>query len=98
MSKKLFFYEKDDELCYPLWAIKDIMKIFGLAEKTIFEAVPDTATKDAFFCKYFQEPTEKCCCGKDCEGYEARNKKSGCCRHFGRLYEVGKERIIKLKQ
>ena len=98
MSKKLFFYEKDDEICYSLSDIKDKMKSIGLTEKTVLEAEPDTFTKDAFYCSYFQEPTSKGYCGKECEGYEARNKKSGCCRYFGRLYEVGKEKIIKLKQ
>lgn len=98
MSKKLFFYEKDDELCYPLSFIKEKMKSLGLTEKTIFEAIPDTITKHAFFCKHFQSATDKGYCDKKCEGYEPRNKKSGCCRHVGRLYEAGKEKLVKLKQ
>ena len=98
MSKKLFFYEEDDELCYTLSDIKEKMKSIGLTEKTVFEAEPDTFTKDAFYCSYFQEPTVKGYCGKECEGYNPKNKNSGCCRHVGRLYEVGKEKIIKLKQ
>lgn len=98
MSKKLYFYEEDDEFCYPLSHIKEKMKSLGLAEKTIFEAVPDNFTKHAFFCSYFDEVTEKGYCDKKCKGYDPRNKISGCCRHVGRLYEAGKEKLIKLKQ
>lgn len=96
MSKKLFFYEKDDELCYPLSFIKEKMKSLGLTEKTIFEAVPDKETKDYFFCSYFNGVNDKGICDKGCVGYEARNKISGCCRHVGRLYEAGKEKLVKL--
>lgn len=98
MSKKLYFYEEDDELCYPLSVIKNKMESFGLTEKIIFEAISDTFTKHAFFCSHFQSATDKGYCDKNCEGYDPRNKISGCCRHVGRLYEPGKEKLVKLKQ
>lgn len=51
-----------------------------------------------FYCKIngVAEKDYMTCGVKWCSDYKPRNRKSGCCKHIGNLYEAGKEVTFKL--
>ncbi len=96
MSMKLYF-DGNDALCRTLPHHKELMELNGFTEITLNEAKISRVT-GFFFCKaYFEMCESNGSCGKQCEYYIPRNKKSGCCRHWGNLYEpTDKQITIKL--
>ena len=98
-KEKLYFSEIDEEMAYVKSYLIDEMKDRGLTEIKVWEAIRELKT-DYYFCKAIgaigvrgkeYEP-----CGKECEVYEPRNGKSGCCEHRGFCYEPGKKFILKV--
>ena len=96
---KLYYIDKSDEFCWDIKFIKRKMQIEGYTELTVYEAKPERI-EDVFFCREFGEWGDKGECGKSCDKYSPRNKKSGCCKHYSNIsYEAtDKTKIIKLKQ
>lgn len=80
----------DENRCFKKHHIIDVMKVQGLKSVTANEAVTDK-DDSLFWCKEHGQVSEKGICGKDCPEYAPRNGSSGCCKHFGPLYEKGKE-------
>mgnify|MGYP000968237924 FL=1 len=93
MKSKLYFLTADAELCYKG---EYLLEEAGVDELEVYSANP-IKDDSLFYCKEFESCGEKGECGKDCEGYEPRNGKSGCCKHLGQLYEHGDKVIIKNK-
>jgi hypothetical protein len=83
-----FFFRKDDATCYKLDAHIDYMLFHGINDMDLFLAKRET-NAPYFFCKHFGEVGDKSesLCGKFCKGYQARNGKSGACKHYGFTYE-----------
>lgn len=98
-NKKLYFKYKDDKYCYTLDIIKDEMKLEGITELTICEAVKEKI-EGVFYCKEFGEWGEigdDCVpCGKQCEEYSPCNGKSGKCRHWSNISYTPAEKTIKI--
>jgi hypothetical protein len=66
----------------------------GVTEMIIYEAEKSKGENDLFWCRQYFGCGEKGNCGKLCKHYEPRNKKSGCCKHYGNLYEEGRPYIL----
>ena len=98
MSRKLYFAPHiDDERCYTLPAIVEMMKEHDLSETEIQPAQKDAISDGFFYCKHFETIGENGECGKFCEGYLPKNGKSGICKHKGHCYErSGKVLILRL--
>lgn len=97
MSHKLYFASNiDDERCYTLPAIVEMMKEHDLSETEIQPAQKDAIYDGIFYCKHFDTIGEDGECGTICEGYEPRNGKSGICKHKGHCYEPS-EKAFTLK-
>lgn len=91
MSKKLYFSEIEEDYANTLEFILEEMKERELSEITVNEAKREIQS-DYFYCKKLQEVGEKEECSKsNCEFYEPRNKKGGCCKYFGFTYEPSTE-------
>jgi len=96
---KYYFKNKNSEMCYDLDYHLDYMQKNNLSEMDLFEAKIVYGT-DFFYCKYFDLVCEKKLgtCGKQCEKYSPRNKKSGICKYYCYVYEnTDKIKTIKLK-
>jgi hypothetical protein len=92
-KQKLYFSDFDEEMSYTLDNIIEEMKERELTECKVFEAIRELKTH-YFFCKAVQECCDKIDdnpCGKNCNDYEPRNGKSGCCKHRGFCYIPGNE-------
>lgn len=88
MAGKLYFSEFNDEVCSTIAIHKSEMEEMNITEMVLFEARRET-NSDYFWCKEFKEIGEKDqdTCGKYCSKYEPKNGKSGCCKHYGYMYE-----------
>ena len=93
---KYFFQNEDDEHCFTKNHFIELMKETGEKEMNVFVAKPLTDDQ-YFFCKAVGECGERGHCGKECDDYEPRNGKSGCCKHFGKLYEAMEKTVIKVR-
>ena len=94
---KLYFINNllEEDFCYTLAKIKKEAQKKGLNKVEIFEAERETDS-DAFFCNKYSEIMGKGFgyCGKECEFYQARNGKSGICKHNKPTYLKTKTKII----
>jgi hypothetical protein len=97
--KKYYFSDLDEEMAYTKEYLINEMKERNLTELNVSLAEREIGV-DYFFCKAVGEvgskPPEGEPCGKECENYEPRNGKSGCCRHWGFCYEPGKEFVLNI--
>lgn len=96
---KLYFQNKDDNVCYNLIYFKWILVHENLDEIILFEAQRQYIG-DVFWCKEYQTAGDKNegTCGKFCEKYEPKNGISGCCKHYSlKLYEPS-DKQFKLKK
>lgn len=91
---KMYFTDFSDN-CWTLKSIKSEMMEYGINQIEANEAIP-TKDNDYFYCKEFGEVGEKRYCGKICDKYSPKNGKSGCCRHVGKLYDIGEKVTITL--
>lgn len=69
----------------------------NIQETTVFDVVRDTGS-GMFYCNEYMEfgdSGEKLCNKKDCDKYQPRNKKSGCCIHRRHCYIEGDEYLLK---
>lgn len=96
---KLYFSELDNERCYTINGIKELMNENEINKLVIKEAKRITG-QGYFYCSYFQDCGEVGQnCGKQCSEYSPRNGKNGRCRYSGYCYEqTDKKRIIKINQ
>jgi hypothetical protein len=99
--KKYYFENKDSEICYPKEYFIDKMKDEKLKEIEVFEAEKYKEV-GIFWCKKYYTVGEKEKgyegCGNYCRGYEPKNGKSGCCKHYSRtLFTLGKKITLKIK-
>jgi len=97
---KLYFSEEiNEEMAYTKSYLIDEMRDRELTEIKVSEAIRELKT-DYYYCKAIGEVGMRGKdyepCGKECDLYEPRNGKSGCCRHRGFCYEPGKEFILKI--
>ncbi|RKD96761.1 hypothetical protein [Marinifilum flexuosum] len=92
MKKQYYFASIGAEYCYTKEYFIERMKQEGLEEIEVYKAVPDTE-KGIFWCKAIQEcgvDSSSSCGTKNCEDYEPRNGKNGCCKHYStRVYRWG---------
>jgi hypothetical protein len=98
MSKYYFIKEEEGaemEFCYPLDVILKGMIEDENSTLTIYQAKRITG-EDYFFCKEFQEITEKDgeTCGANCSEYKPRNGKGGICKSWGYCYEPVGDALI----
>lgn len=90
MKKQYFFENEDAEHCYQEDHFQNQMQKDGLTEITVLEANKST-DKQYIYCVSIDECGEASGCGKECDDYEPRNGKNGCCRHRRAIYEHGDE-------
>lgn len=90
---KLYFTNMDDEMCFPISSIKDMMRLNGVSEIEAIEAKPDNV-HEYFWCRAVDEVCENGECGKCCIHYEPKNSISGMCRHKSRTYSPSGNKII----
>ena len=88
----LYFTELNEETACTKAAIIAGMKDAGLESMVVSKAVR-SIHEGFFYCSLYQLPTitDDDVCGKQCEGYQPRNGKSGICRHWRHCYEPGDE-------
>jgi hypothetical protein len=95
---KYYFSEIDEERCYTLKHIREMMEEENITEMDIFEAKIETRT-GTFYCREFGEVGivgEGC--GKFCDKYAPRNGKNGRCRYSSNCYiPTDKVKHIKIK-
>jgi hypothetical protein len=90
--KKLYFSDIPEEIAHSLEFILEEMK-----EREIIELIVSVAERslksDYFYCKDIDENMDKTFgeCGKQCESYQPKNGKWGCCKYREYIYEPGKE-------
>jgi len=98
MSSKKYFQSVDSEGCYSSDYFQDLMELDDLNEIEVFQAVIIVGL-DHFWCSNFGMSGEVGeGCGKECDHYSPRNRKSGRCRHSSNLYEHGDIVILKRKK
>ena len=93
-----YYFQKDSERCYNLKYHYNYMKENNIKEMQVFLAKKEV-NSPYFFCLHYYETGEKMegGCGKVCDFYEPRNKKSGICKHTGYTYErTDKVKLLKL--
>jgi len=93
MKKQLYFEDIDSNICRSEEYFQNIMKRDGLQEMKVLEAFP-YREEGLFWCYIAHEVADKSDqpCGKECNHYEPRNGKSGCCKHYTRqFYHHGDE-------
>ena len=98
---KYYFEDSDSEMCHQECYFQDMMCFDGKSEMELFEAIPDKTGGGIFWCKLlaFCGDDTGDSCGKQCEDYEPRNGKSGCCKHHTSwLYIHGNKIILTAKQ
>ena len=102
MSKPKYYFERSDsEMCYTKEYFQDLMADEGVEEIKVFHAIPDLFGGGIFWCKSqsFCGDDTTDTCGKQCEDYDPKNGKSGCCKHHTSwLYIHGDEVTLKIKQ
>ena len=94
---KMYFKDKNDELCFNKKAILGDMEDECLSELTVYIAERMVGS-DYFYCREFEAVGEKSegGCGAMCKKYKPRNGKSGICVHSGYVYEcTDKVEVIK---
>jgi len=94
MKPKFYFKNGDSELCYPEEYFKKYMKEHHLTEMEVFKAIPEITGGGVFWCKEYDfcGDDSREYCGKQCDKYEPKNKKSGVCRHHTHwLYNHGEK-------
>ena len=81
MSKKLYFEDSHDEVCYPLDYFIEKMEE-DETELILYPAIPERMA-GVFWCKehLFCGDDSSDTCGNQCEEYKPRNGKNGRCRH-----------------
>jgi hypothetical protein len=97
---KMYFANKDSEICHEESYFRGIMKLNNLSAAIVYKAVKERII-GAFWCKEFEKWGENdgMTCGKICSKYSPRNGKSGICRRWSNInYEPGEEVILKLKE
>ena len=97
MKTKLYFGLDDDEFCYPKQHFLEEMDIDDLTGLEVYEAERE-GMSNFFWCKEYSFCAERgmADCGRECNEYEPRNGKSGCCKHHtNQVYGYGKKVIIK---
>ena len=92
---KYYFLDLEDEICYTLEYVKDLIREQDIKEKEVYEAKLETSS-EYMYCKVEGDIGEKGYCGKDCKWYEARNGISGNCKFNRGVYEHGKKVLIKV--
>jgi Uri superfamily endonuclease len=93
MKHKLYF-QKDAEMCYPLYWHLDYMKENNIKEMQVFRAKVEHES-GMFFCRFMEQIGEKngTCNKKDCDTYVPKNGIKGRCFHYGFCYEPTNEII-----
>lgn len=95
--QKTYFSDFEEDFARTKAYLLDEMKERELVEITVSEAERDLGSS-YFYCWACGEVGEKGesepVCGKNCDDYEPRNGKSGCCKHRGFCYIPGKEFIL----
>ena len=89
-TKKLYFENKDANICYPLQTHLERAKEEGLKEIELFEAIPDTMNKDIVWCTEIESTSEKSECNKNCPYYKAPIK-GHICDLRGKLMNFGEK-------
>jgi len=93
-KEKIYFSDIDGDYAHSIDYLIEEMKEQELEVIQVSEAERELAT-DYFYCKsigeVFIKAPEGEPCGKECDDYEPRNGKSGCCKHRGFCYVPGKE-------
>jgi len=85
MSKKYYFKEKNDTVCYPLADFLNEARSEGKKEITLFLAVPDRSVPQYVWCSEYENATERTACNNACPHWQ-KNGNSQLCQHRGRLY------------
>lgn len=88
-KQKLYFYDEDSEICYPLSYHIENAKEEGLKEIELFEAIPDL-NKDIVWCTEMETTGEKSECNKTCPYYKVPAK-GRICELRGKLMECGEK-------
>jgi hypothetical protein len=96
---KYYFSDIDEEMACTKEYLIDEMKEQNISELNVSLAEREVGV-NYYFCKAVGEVGERGKdfepCGKECETYEPRNGKSGCCKYRGFCYEPGKEFILNI--
>ncbi len=89
-----YYFKKNQGVCYNLQYWHTYLREKNLKELELFEAIINKGSGH-FYCTIF-ESTGKIGegCGKECEIYSPRNKKSGICTHHRPTYIQGEKKII----
>ena len=88
---KYYFESNDSEICYTEDHFHDLMDYEKWSKMELFEAIPERI-QGVFWCKVhsFCADDTADTCGRQCDQYEPRNRKNGCCKHHcSRLYTHG---------
>lgn len=95
---KMYFIKYQEDECYDMPTIKDMMKSDGISQMEVEEAEMSTGT-GMFYCSALGEvgETSEGGCGKFCDKYKPRNGKSGRCRSHKNVYSpTGKVITVKI--
>ena len=93
-TQKLYFENKDANICYPLQFHLERAKEEGLKEIELFEAIP-SSEKEYIWCSELETVGDKSECNKDCPYYKVSGK-SKICDFRGKLMNFGKQLKFKV--
>jgi len=93
----MYFHPDNDENCFPIEEIKDMMRDDGVNELHVEKAIRDTGG-GFYYCISYGDvgETSDGHCGSNCEKYIPRNGKSGICKSHRPTYVGGEKILIKL--
>ena len=96
---KVQFYFKDEfsECAHPLAHFIEKAKKEGLAEITLFEAIPENDNPHFIYCCHVGVVGDREECSKSrCEFYESKSGR-GVCRYRGKLFTKGERIMFKVE-
>lgn len=92
-KQKLYFENKDSDVCYPLSYFIDNAKLQGIESVSLYEALEDNDFPDMHFCQYYGEIVDNCDCKKsECNQYTSMSGR-GKCQYRGKVYFKSIEKI-----
>ena len=92
-TEKLYFDNKDANICYPLQTHLERAKEEGLKEIELFEAIP-SSEKEYIWCSKLETIGDESGCNKYCPYYKVSGK-SKICDFRGKLKDFGE--LVKFK-
>ena len=98
MDLEKLYFKNEDEGCQPLRFFLEEAKHEGLAEITLYEALPDDGLSDFIWCADYGLTDRSYCRKSECNRYTPNKSGRGVCTLRMKLYLFGEAVLIQVNQ